>query len=142
MESASSQPMLEAVIAMVLVGIGGAGGAVLRHLVSTVVSRGFGHGAIGTFAVNLSGCLVIGLAGGLAVGADGRLSPQGAAWLLLVTGLLGGYTTVSSFSLQTLTLLRAGKGGMALVNIGASLLFCLSATVTGFAVTYSLGAVL
>lgn len=134
--------MWEAIIAMVLVGTGGAAGAVLRHLISTAVGRKLGHGALGTFAVNLSGCLIIGLAGGLAVGADGRLSADGAAWLLLVTGLLGGYTTVSSFSLQTLAMLRAGKGGMALANIGASLLFCLSATVTGFAITYSIGAVL
>lgn len=134
--------MWDALVSMMLVGFGGAAGAGLRHLVSRWAGSRLYFGALGTFLVNLSGCLVIGLAGGLAVGADGRLDADGAAWLLLVTGLIGSYTTVSSFSLQTLAMFKAGQGGMALLNIAASLLFCLSATVTGFAVTYSLGAVL
>lgn len=134
--------MWDVIFAILLVGTGGAAGAVLRHLVSSWAARVFSHGAFGTFAVNLTGCLVIGLAAGLAVEADGSLGTEGAAWLLLVTGVLGSYTTVSSFSLQTLILLRAGKAKAAFANIAASLLFCLSATVTGFALTYSLGVVL
>lgn len=133
--------MWDAIIAIVLVGAGGGAGAVLRHFVSTWGARAFGHGAFGTFAVNLTGCFVIGIAAGLAVGPDGSLGTDGAAWLLLVTGVLGSYTTVSSFSLQTLVLLREGRINAAFANIGASLLLCLSATVTGFALAYGLGAV-
>lgn len=62
-------------------------------------------------------------------------------WLLLVVGLCGGYTTVSSFSLQTLTLVREGHGGPALLNIGASLVLCLSAAAIGFALVHSLGVI-
>lgn len=132
--------MWDAIIAILLVGAGGAAGAVLRHFVSTWGARVFGHDTFGTFTVNLTGCFIIGIAAGLAVGPDRRLGTDGAAWLLLVTGLLGSYTTVSSFSLQTLVLLREGRANAAFANIGASLLFCLSATVTGFALAYGLGA--
>jgi CrcB protein len=134
--------MWDAITSMMLVGAGGAAGAVLRYLVSAWSGRLLRHDALGIFVVNLSGCLVIGVAGGMAVEADGRLGADGAAWLLLVTGLIGSYTTVSSFSLQTLAMLRTRRTGLALVNIAGSLLFCLSATVTGFAIGYGLGAVL
>ena len=134
--------MWDAIIAIILVSVGGGAGAVLRHFASNFGARVFGHVALGTFVVNVTGCFIIGLAGGLAVEADGSLSTAGAAWLLLVVGLLGSYTTVSSFSLQTLTLLREDRTNAAFANIAASLVICLCATITGFALTYSLGAVL
>lgn len=121
---------------MMVVTAGGAAGAVLRQIVSLSVARRLGHGALGTFAVNLSGCFLIGLAGGAVIEAGA----QGATWLLLVTGVLGSYTTVSSFSVQTLALLREGRAGAALVNVAGSTLLCLSATATGFALSFSFGA--
>jgi CrcB protein len=79
---------------LLLVAAGGALGSVLRHLVSiaglTLLGAAFPWG---TLAVNLIGSAGIGIAGGLGV--------QGGWRLLLVTGLLGGFTTFSAFSLET-----------------------------------------
>ncbi|WP_421952619.1 fluoride efflux transporter FluC [Pelagibacterium sp.] len=127
-------------LALTCVGLGGGVGAVLRHLFSTIVARKLGHGTFGILAVNVTGCLLIGIIAGFFLGPGATGAPSGPIWLLLVVGLCGGYTTVSSFSLQTLTLAREGHGGPALLNIGVSLVLCLSATVIGFALTYSIGA--
>lgn len=128
------------VLALILVGLGGGIGAAVRHFVSTIVARKLGHGTFGIFAVNVTGSLLAGFIAGfyLEPGVTGAAS--GPIWLLLVVGLCGGYTTVSSFSLQTLTLLREGHGGPALVNVGASLVLCLSATAIGFVLSHSMGA--
>jgi CrcB protein len=125
---------------LICVGLGGGIGAVLRHFVSTVVSRRFGHGTFGILAVNVTGCLLIGIFAGLSVAPGETVAVSDAWWLVLVVGLCGGYTTVSSFSFQTLTLMREGHGGPALLNIGASLVLCFSATAIGFALVYSVGA--
>jgi fluoride exporter len=81
-------------MSLLLVAAGGALGSVLRHLVSiaglTLLSAAFPWG---TLAVNLIGSAAIGVAAGLGV--------QGEWRLLLVTGLLGGFTTFSAFSLET-----------------------------------------
>jgi CrcB protein len=116
---------------LLLVGAGGALGGLARFGLSQWIdSRTGGHFPWGTLAVNTSGALLIGVALGLVV------DPSGASWLwlLLVVGVLGSYTTVSSFSLQTVgvaerdgprpaivyVLLTLG-GGLALVYIGHAL---------------------
>ncbi len=84
---------------LVLVAIGGAAGACARHLSSTVALRLLGPGwPFGTFGVNIVGSLLMGLlAGWLAFRGEG-----GAGWrLFLGTGVLGGFTTFSAFSLET-----------------------------------------
>jgi CrcB protein len=123
------------------VGLGGGAGAVFRHFVSSAVARKFGHGTFGTLAVNITGCLLIGMIAGFSVAPGETAAMPTPWWLLLVVGLCGGYTTVSSFSLQTLTLVREGHGGPALLNIGASLVLCLSAAAIGFALVHSLGVI-
>lgn len=90
-----------------LVGIGGALGAVLRYLLGTQVDEWFKPGdfPLGTLLVNLSGCFLIGL-------AYVWLSEHGLAGghsLLLITGVLGGYTTLSSFGLELFRLLSSGQ---------------------------------
>lgn len=94
--------------AVALVGIGGAAGSVARYLLSswTMQAADMPKFPLGTFAVNLLGCLLIGACAGLAerfawFGSDVRL--------LLMTGLLGGFTTFSAFGLETLQLLRRGE---------------------------------
>lgn len=125
--------MMSGVVAMLAVGVGGAVGAVLRHEVARLVAVRFGHGTFGIFAVNITGSFLIGMMAGWMLPAGGATSASSVLWLLLVTGILGSYTTVSSFSLQTLTLLREGKTGAALINITASMVLCISATAAGFA---------
>ena len=118
---------------MLAVGVGGAVGAVLRHEVARRVAVRFEHGTFGIFTVNITGSFLIGMMAGWMLPAGGATSASSVLWLLLVTGILGSYTTVSSFSLQTLTLLREGKTGAALINITASMVLCISATAAGFA---------
>lgn len=90
------------------VALGGAIGAVSRYLLSGWIlhhSVGFRF-PLGTFAVNIMGCFVIGLLAGLVVKCE-FLAP--ATRLFLFTGVLGGFTTYSSFGLETFYLLRRGE---------------------------------
>ena len=115
---------------LLLVALGGMLGGVGRALVSTLAAALLGERLPwGTLAVNLSGSLALGfLAGGL-VDAAGGTPPLA---LFLATGLLGSYTTVSTFSLQTLFLLRQGAFGRAALNILGSATLCIAAAAIGF----------
>ncbi|MFW6077199.1 MAG: fluoride efflux transporter CrcB [Hyphomicrobiales bacterium] len=109
------------------VAVGGALGGMARFWVSEFVARRLQERfPWGTLVVNVTGSALIGVAAGLA------LSPEEPAigpssWALLVIGVLGSYTTVSSFSLQTLVLFHAGYPGRAVGNVAASLSLCLAA---------------
>jgi CrcB protein len=85
---------------------------------------------LGTLAVNISGSLLIGLFAGL---AEYRQMFGSGARLLLVVGVLGGYTTFSAFSLETLSLLRSGQSLLALVNVFLQLSLGIAAAAAGFA---------
>jgi len=118
-----------------LVAIGSALGGMLRFWLSGRLSTGAGERfPLGTLAVNVSGCFVI----GLVLAAVGTL-PTGLA-ALGVTGFLGSYTTVSSFSLQTLQLADDGDRRGALLNIVLSLTGCLAATGLGLALGHWIAA--
>nr|WP_276591683.1 fluoride efflux transporter CrcB [Sphingomicrobium nitratireducens] len=110
-----------------IVFFGGGLGAVLRWLVGKWTLAWFGLGfPIGTLAVNVVGSLVI----GLAIGAlEGVGQP---AKLFFVTGLLGGFTTFSAFSLDALTLWQRGQAGTAFAYVAATLLLSLGACFAGF----------
>lgn len=99
-----------------LVGTGGFVGAVLRFGVSGAVQRsaGFSSFPYGTLVVNVAGCLVIGLLSGLAESRQ-VLTPE--ARLLLLIGVLGSFTTFSTFGYETLTLLRDGALLRAVANV-------------------------
>ncbi len=107
---------------------GGALGVGARLVLSNFVASRFGEiFPWGTLLVNVSGCLIIGVFAGLA-GPDGP-------WLLppwvrqsVMIGILGGFTTYSSFSLQTILLLQDGQILPAAANIFGTLLLCLGAT--------------
>ena len=116
---------------LVLVGAGGAIGSVVRYLVSGFVQRAdlWGSFPAGTLSVNLIGCTVIGILGGL---SDSRyLFPSGAR-LFVFIGILGGFTTFSTLSFETVALLRGGEAAKATLNAGASLLLCLVGTWLGY----------
>ena len=101
-----------------LVAIGGAAGSVLRYWMSVWVVARAGGALWGTLFVNVTGSLLIGL---FAV----ALREHAAARQLVMVGFLGGYTTFSAFSLQTLELFQKGQHGLALANVALSVICCL-----------------
>jgi fluoride exporter len=110
---------------------GSAVGASLRLWVVDQLQRRLGHRfPWGTLIVNARGALIIGVLAGVWLTEAGLPT----AWHFVATGVLGSYTTVSSFSLQTLALWQAGEPGKALMNILGSLLLCLSMVACGFLV--------
>jgi CrcB protein len=108
---------------------GGALGSVLRYWMSawvhSVAGRGFPYG---TLAVNVLGCLLMGFLFALLVE---RLSTDSAVRAGILIGVLGGFTTFSSFSIETFNLLEEGLWLKAGINAGASLVLCLAATWIG-----------
>lgn len=107
--------------AVLLVALGSALGGVLRWLLGGWIdARTGGSFPWGTLAVNLLG--------GAAIGVAAALIERESVRLLLITGLLGGFTTFSAYSLQTLQLLQDGRVGAAigyaLLSVAACLLAC------------------
>jgi len=110
---------------MLAVAIGGALGGALRFWVSGVIARRFGERfPWGTLVVNVSGAAMIGAIAGLVLAPGSHSIRQPTVWAVLVVGVIGSYTTVSSFSLQTLALLRSGEPGRAAANVAASVSLC------------------
>lgn len=125
-------------VVLLWVALGSAAGGVLRFFVSGVVARAIGETfPWGTLVVNASGAVAI---GALAAAADAHAAPADwpLAWAFAVTGALGSYTTVSSFSVQTLALIRDGSIRRAAGNVAASLVLCLGGVALGFAGTLAL----
>ena len=119
---------------MLLVGAGGFVGASLRFITSGLVQRldPLGTFPYGTLSVNVLGCFVIGVVTGLA-DSRGFMGPN--VRLVLVLGLLGGFTTFSTFAYETLALLRDGETLRAAANVTASVLLCLLGVWLGYALT-------
>jgi CrcB protein len=110
--------------------IGGALGTLARYAVSVAalpISRNLPWG---TILINVTGSFVIGLFGTLTL-AHGRYPVPENMRLFVMIGLCGGYTTFSSFSLQTLDLLRGGAFVRAAINIAASVTLCIIAVSAG-----------
>lgn len=100
---------------VLLVGLGGFIGTVARYLGGAAIARLLPPTfPFGTFVVNAVGCLLI---GALAVLTDERLVLGTRARLFLLVGVLGGFTTFSSFGYETITLLRQGSQWLAAVNV-------------------------
>ncbi len=115
------------------IAIGGALGSVARYAVSGAVARGTNEiFPWGTLTANVTGCFVIGLYAML-TGPDGRLVVAPDTRSFVMVGVCGGYTTFSSFSLQTLTLARDGDLARASANVIVSVLFCLVGVYLGAA---------
>lgn len=88
---------------------------------------------IGTLVANVTGCLLIGLAAAFTL-EGGKAQISSSTQQFLMIGLLGGYTTFSSFSLQTLSLMKTGHLGIAIGNMILSLILCLSAVWAGMGI--------
>lgn len=119
--------------ACLVVASGGALGSVGRYLLAGLMAPISQGVPWGTVAINIVGSFVIGFFGTLTL-AHGRFPVPENLRLFVLVGLCGGFTTFSSFSLQTLDLLRAGAVNRALVNVGASVVLCLCAVALGHAV--------
>ena len=119
-------------LAYFLIAIGSALGGMGRYFVSGVVTTLTGGTfPYGTMLVNISGCLVIGFFATL-TGPDGRWLVGTPARQFVMIGLCGGYTTFSSFSLETLYLARAGEWMSATANAAGSVVLCMLSVWLGF----------
>ncbi|HWJ20006.1 MAG TPA: fluoride efflux transporter CrcB, partial [Geobacterales bacterium] len=115
------------------IALGGAIGSVARAWTTNVMVRMAGAGfPWGTILINVVGSFIIGFFGALTA-SDGRFQVHADARAFVMIGICGGYTTFSSFSLQTLDLFRDGKPGAAIANIGLSVILCLIAVSAGYA---------
>jgi CrcB protein len=111
---------------VIAIAVGGAVGSVLRYGLSTGVHAWLGRGfPYGTLAVNVLGCLVMGV---LFVLLTERFAASGVLRAGLLIGVLGGFTTFSSFSIETFNLIEQGAMAKAAGNMAASLFLCLGAT--------------
>src|SRR5437773_5355949 len=114
-------------LSYVWIGLGGALGSIARFWFSGYVARHFGEiFPWGTLLVNVSGSFVIGFFASI-TGPDGRWLVGPSARQFFMIGVCGGYTTFSSFSLQTLNLAHEGEWFRAAANSIASLVLCLIA---------------
>ena len=121
---------------VLLVAIGGAVGSVCRYLVGVVALRLFGPAfPWGTLIVNLAGSFAIGVLTELLAR---RFNASLELRVLLVTGFLGGFTTFSSFSLDTIVLYERGAFALAAAYVLASVILSLGATFAGMAVIRAL----
>lgn len=89
-----------------LVFLGGGIGSLLRYIISRTFNTYFQHFYLGTFLVNIIGCLIIGLV--LGISFKSNLLSQNQT-LLLTTGFCGGFTTFSTFALENQSLLKSGE---------------------------------
>ena len=118
---------------LICVVLGSALGGIARYFLSGFVARRVGETfPWGTLVVNVSGAVLIGIFGALARD-NASLFASSNPWLFAVTGFLGCYTTVSSFSLQTLALARDGEGGRAIGYVAISVALSIGAVAVGFA---------
>ena len=114
-----------------LVFIGGGLGASLRHAINVGCARACGiNFPYGTFVINITGSLVMGIIAGY-LALKGEASQP---WRLFVmTGILGGYTTFSAFSLDTVTLYQRGEMGLALFYVLGSVILSVAGLFAGLA---------
>jgi len=118
-----------------LVGVGGALGSVARAGMTDLVTRWMGNQfPFGTVVVNVTGAILMGLLAGYGETEPGRLIFSPGARTFLMIGVLGGYTTFSSFSLQTFLLMEQGNWIGAFLNVFLSVLLCVGGIWLGFSV--------
>ena len=116
------------------IALGGALGSVMRFWLNGVVSAKFGATfPSGTLVVNVVGSFVIGVLAALTI-PEGKMNSEGRAFVtqFLMIGICGGFTTFSSFSLQTINLIRQREWLFAGGNVLFSVVLCLLATWLGF----------
>ena len=115
------------------IAIGSALGGIARHAAGLLISQRVATAfPWGTFAVNVLGSFAIGICGAF-VGQSRDPSAQVVREFVMI-GFLGGFTTFSAFSLQTLQLVRDGRASVAIANVGGSIVVCLLAVWLGYSI--------
>jgi CrcB protein len=117
-------------VTCLLIMLGGALGALARYALALWMLPISETLPLGTILVNVTGSLVIGFFGTLTL-SEGRFPVSEDLRLFVMIGLCGGFTTFSSFSLQTLDFLRSGAVIRAAINVAASVLLCVAAVAVG-----------
>jgi CrcB protein len=112
---------------------GGAIGTLGRYLISLIALPISASLPWGTIIINITGSFIIGFFGTLTL-AHGRLPASENLRLFVMIGICGGFTTFSSFSLQTLDLFRSGAMARATTNIILSVVLCVAAVALGHAI--------
>jgi CrcB protein len=121
------------------VAVGSALGGVARYGLGLAVARAVGVGfPWGTLLINVLGSFVIGLYGAMTL-SDGPMPASPTARAFVMVGICGGFTTFSTFSLQTVDLLQAGEPVAAGAYIVASLALCLAGTFLGYWIATQVG---
>ncbi|HKO81055.1 MAG TPA: fluoride efflux transporter CrcB [Chitinophagaceae bacterium] len=118
---------------LLLIGLGGGLGSMARYLCQKWFMDHYPHSyPWGTFVVNITGCFLIGLLWGITF----KSFAENESWkLFLMTGLCGGFTTFSAFTLEGIGLIKEHKPGLFLLYIGGSVLIGLLATYTGMKIS-------
>ena len=118
---------------ILFVGLGGGLGSIARYLTQKWFAENYMHAfPWGTFAVNIVGCFLIGIFWGLSFGSFNN----NEYWkLFLMTGICGGFTTFSAFTLEGVGLMREGKLALFFGYMAASVLLGLAATYAGMKIT-------
>jgi CrcB protein len=110
--------------------LGGAIGTFARYAISMAALPISCQLPWGTIIINITGCALIGFFGTLTL-AHGRYPVSENMRLFVMTGICGGYTTFSAFSLQTLDLMRGGATARAFANVALSVVLCITAVALG-----------
>jgi CrcB protein len=118
---------------ILLVGLGGGIGSITRYLCQRWIAASYLHPfPWGTFIVNIAGCLLIGIFWGLSF----RSIESNESWkLFLMTGLCGGFTTFSAFTLEGIALIKEQKLALFFGYVTASVVICLASTYLGMKIT-------
>jgi CrcB protein len=115
---------------LILIAVGGAVGSVCRYLFGAFVNRLVHAGPhYGTLAVNIVGSIIIGMLTRLFLHSQTEAYARAA----LIVGFCGGFTTFSTFSLETMGLINGGEWGQALAYIAMSVVACVAGTAFGLA---------
>jgi fluoride exporter len=126
-------------ITWLVVALGSAAGGVARYGVGLLVARAVGSAfPWGTLLINVVGSFVIGFFGAMTV-TDGPMPASAEMRAFVMVGVCGGFTTFSSFSMQTVDLLRAGETVPAALYMLGSVALCLAGTFFGYWLTTRLG---
>jgi CrcB protein len=113
---------------ILLIALGGAAGSVLRYLIGGRVQHFAPHGfPLGTLFVNVVGCFLV----GVLVRQFMNIQTHNYLRALLVVGFCGGFTTFSTFSMETIGLIEGGEYSRAMGYIALSVVLCLTATFAG-----------
>lgn len=115
---------------IILIGLAGLAGTLLRYWLSGLMARQYGETfPWGTMAVNMIGCFLAGVVFHL---TEERFLVDPTVRTAILIGLLGGFTTFSSYGLQTFLLFRDGEFGLAILNIASANVICLLLVWAGY----------